>query len=232
MACVSPLHPCWPFGPFLAQYLPVFLPCHLHLVPLCCLDSSHYSGCCYCLLLLDLFHLVAQKLILCSSSLAFPTFFLVSLYLHSFCWKRIDALREGHCPISRYLATSILWRHHSVMEGSFITHLCSSHNLVSACRAVKPSQALQSQITEEVFFLKLGPHPTSLFFDIWNHRDCKCTLIPAVGVKGTSDKTSEIIFLENTNPTDLNGATWQTPDTCRRLIRLWRKDLQFCCLTS
>lgn len=49
-----------------------------------------------------------------------------------------------------------------------------------------------------------------------------------MGVKGTSDKTSEIIFLKKTtNPTELNEATWQTADTCRRLIR----HLQFCCLT-
>lgn len=41
-AGVSPLCPCWPFYAFLTQYLPVSLPCHLCLVPLCCLDSSHW----------------------------------------------------------------------------------------------------------------------------------------------------------------------------------------------
>lgn len=42
----------------------------------------------------------------------------------------------------------------------------------------------------------------------------------------------DIVFLEETtNPTDLNGATWQIPDTCTGLIRLRRKYLQFCCPT-
>lgn len=133
---ISPLFPCWPFCPFLTQQLPVPLPCHLRLVPL--------TQCCYFLLLLDFFTLVAQKLTLCSAPLAFPTFFLVPLYLHSFCWKRIDALRKEHCLFSRFLGTAIVWRHHSMpqagmMKDSCITHLCSSYNRVSGCRAVKPS---------------------------------------------------------------------------------------------
>lgn len=98
------------------------------------------SGCCYCLLL-ALFHSVTQNLTLCLASLAFPTLFLLSpLILLIKNWF----LNWAHCPVSRFLGTAMVWRHHplpqaGVMEDSCITHLCSSHSLVSGFRGVKPS---------------------------------------------------------------------------------------------
>lgn len=77
--------------------------------------------------------------------------------------------------------------------------------------AVKPSYVLHSEITEEPNSPELGPHPTALF-DSYSCRDCTYTCSPALGIKGTTDRKTEIILLEETiDPTDLNEAPRQTP---------------------
>lgn len=136
----------------------------------------------------------------------------------------------GHCH-----CTEVKFKASDRGDGGFLHHspLCTVAITSTLAAVIKPSYGLQSEITEELTSPKLRPYSTALFTDSYNCKHCMYTCSSPVGVKGTSDRISKMIFLEKTtNPTNLNGAAWQTPDTCKLLLNFRRKDWQFCCLTS
>lgn len=72
----------------------------------------------------------------------------------------------------------------------------SVHKLVSGCSNTFICAAVRNY--EEPNSPEVGPHPTALFFDSYSCRDCTSTCSPALGIKGTTDRKSEIIFPEET----------------------------------
>lgn len=149
-------------------------------------------------------------------------------------------MREEHRLISKLSGFDFVWRHCSMLQTrgneGFLHHSCV---ILLCVQWPQPGPWLHSHQTfvsvaitnyRRANFSKAGPISNCSLFD---SRDCTCTCSPTMGVKATTDRTSEIIFLEETTyPTDLNGAAWQMPDICIRLMGLRRKDLQFCCPIS